>query len=135
MRLRTGRTGFLILAAAILVGVAVAEHRMGSYAAENLGKIAQPAPAALTEDSQYAVASYPVFEAALVEGAGRAETQIYCSTCHTPSYITMQPPLPRAIWDTEMQKMTKTYGAKIPPADAEKINRYLQEHYTPEMRK
>ncbi len=135
MKLRTLCIGLLIVAAAILVGAAVAEHRMGSYAAQNLGRIAQPAPVAVGDDSQYAVASYPTYEAGLAEGTGRAETQIYCSSCHTPRYITMQPPLPAATWDAEMQKMIKTYGAAIPEADAQKIGQYLREHYTPETRK
>ena len=116
MKLGTLQTGLFIVAAAIVGGAAAAEHRIGSYAGQNLGKIAQSAPAALTDDSQYAVASYPGFEVGLVDGAGRAETQIYCSTCHTPGYITMQPPLPAATWDAELQKMIKTYGATIPEA-------------------
>ena len=134
MKLRRLFAG-LMAGTAIAGGVAVAQHQLGSYAAQNLGKVSQPAAQELTDDSHYGVASYPTFEVGLAEGAGRAETQIYCSSCHTPRYITMQPPLPAATWDAEVQKMVKTFGAAIPEADAQKIAQYLHEHYTPETRK
>jgi hypothetical protein len=47
----------------------------------------------------------------------------------------MQPPLPAATWDAEVQKMIKTYGAQISDPDAQKIIQYLQTHYAPETRK
>lgn len=120
---------------ALMGGAVLAEHRLGSYAAKNAGKIAQAAPTTFAEDAEYGMASIPTFDAELAEGAGRAETQIYCSTCHTPRYITMQPPLPATTWDAEVQKMVKTFGATISEADAQKIAQYLHEHYTPETRK
>jgi len=134
MKLRRLFAG-LVVGTAIAGGVAVAQHQLGSYSAQNLGKVSQPAAREFTDDSHYGVASYPTFELGLAEGAGRAETQIYCSSCHTPRYITMQPPLPAATWDAEVQKMVKTFGATIPEADAQKIAQYLHEHYTPETRK
>lgn len=134
MRLRRLFAG-LLACTGIAGGVAVAQHQMGSYAAQNLGKVSQPAVREMTDDSRYTVASYPAFDAGIAEGAGKAETQIYCGTCHTPRYITMQPPLPAATWDAEVQKMVKTFGAQIPESDAQKIAQYLHEHYTPETRK
>jgi mono/diheme cytochrome c family protein len=134
MRLRRLFAG--VLAGGVMAGgVAVAQHQLGSYAAQNLGKMSQPAARELADDSRYGVASYPTFEVGLAEGAGKAETQIYCGVCHTARYITMQPPLPAATWDAEVQKMVKTFGAQIPEADAQKIAQYLHEHYTPETRK
>ncbi|MBS1840759.1 MAG: sulfide dehydrogenase [Acidobacteria bacterium] len=123
-----------IAVAALLIGAALAEQRLGSYTTQNTGKIVQAKPAALAEDSEYEMASLPSFDAELANGAGRAETQIYCGTCHTPRYITMQPPLPAATWEAEIQKMVKAFGAQIPQADAQKIAQYLHEHYTPETR-
>jgi len=134
MKLRRLFAG-LVAGTAVAGGIAVAQHQLGSYAAQNFGKVSQPAAQKLTDDSHYGVASYPTFEVELAEGAGRAETQIHCSSCHTPRYITMQPPLPAATWDAEVQKMVKTFGATIPEADAQKIAQYLHEHYTPETRK
>jgi mono/diheme cytochrome c family protein len=135
MRLRTLGYALLIGAAGITGGMAYAEHQLGSYAAQNLGKISQTTARELTEDPLYGVASYPTFDVGLADGSGKAETQIHCGTCHTPRYITMQPLLPAPTWDAEVQKMVKTFGAPIPEADAQKIATYLHEHYTPETRK
>ncbi len=59
----------------------------------------------------------------------------YYSTCHSPRYITMQPPLPAATWESEVNKMNKTFGAGIPEENARKIILYLQAHYTAENHK
>lgn len=123
------------VACAVAVGARIEEIRAGSYAPNSLGQLTQAAPAAGTEESSYAVVSYPAFALQLADGSGRAETQIACSSCHTPRYITMQPPLPAATWEAEVRKMIKTYGAQISDADAQKITQYLQAHYTPETRK
>jgi len=123
------------VACAMALGARMEEIRAGSYSQDSLGRITQPAPVVLTDDSTYSVASYPAFALQLADGPGRAETQIACSSCHTPRYITMQPPLPAATWDAEVQKMIKTYGAPIADADAQKIIHYLQTNYTPETRK
>jgi hypothetical protein len=47
----------------------------------------------------------------------------------------MQPPLPAATWESEVNKMNKTFGAGIPEENARKIILYLQAHYTAENRK
>jgi hypothetical protein len=47
----------------------------------------------------------------------------------------MQPTLPAATWEAEVNKMIKTYGAAIPDDSTRKIILYLQTHYTPETRK
>lgn len=125
----------ILAGSGVLAGAALAQHQLGSYGAQNLGRVSQPAARELTEDSRYGGASYPAFDAGLADGVGKAETQIYCGTCHTPRYIPMQPPLPSVTWDAEVQKMVKTFGAQIPDADAQKIQQYLHEHYTPETRK
>jgi hypothetical protein len=125
----------LPIACAVVLGSPADEVRSGSYAPDGLGLMAQPAPAAHTEDSLYEVSSYPVFSTQLADGAGRAETDIACSSCHTTRYIAMQPPLPSATWEAEVRKMIKTYGAQISDADARKITQYLEAHYTPETRR
>jgi len=60
---------------------------------------------------------------------------VYCNTCHTPSYITMQPPLPAATWKAEVDKMGKAFGAQIPTGAQTRIIKYLDTHYTPQTRK
>lgn len=134
MRLRRILAG-VVAGSGLVAGAALAQHQLGAYSAQNLGKVSQPAMHELTEDSRYAVASYSAFEAGLADGTGKAETQIYCGTCHTPRYIPMQPPLLAATWDAEVQKMMKTFGAQIPESDAQKIAQYLHEHYAPDTRK
>jgi hypothetical protein len=47
----------------------------------------------------------------------------------------MQPPLPAATWEAEVNRMNKAYGAEIPEDSARKIIAYLQANYTPESRK
>jgi mono/diheme cytochrome c family protein len=86
-------------------------------------------------DAKYDVGPYPSFTPELAEGEGRQEVQSFCAICHSTRYITMQPPLPWATWEAEVNKMTKVYGAPIPEAAAKKITAYLQGHYAPENRK
>jgi hypothetical protein len=123
------------LAIALAAGLLFAQVERGSYASSRLGQVQQPAPVAFTDDSVYKVAAYPQYRAELAEGDGRAETESFCSLCHSTRYITMQPPLPAAAWETEVIKMRKMFGAPIPDASAALVIKYLQAHYTPDTRK
>jgi hypothetical protein len=125
---------FVAFSAVAGVGV-YAQLQKGNYKAATLGQIAQGAPHGNLTDSEYGVSSYPLHPPELEAGDGKAETEAYCSVCHSTRYITMQPPLPAATWDAEVTKMKKTFGATIPDEATAKITRYLQEHYTPETRK
>lgn len=58
-------------------------------------------------------------------GAGHDEFATACVVCHSPRYITMQPPFPRATWLSEVKKMQNTYGAHISDEQAVKIADYL----------
>lgn len=124
-------SAFLALAAA---GV-FAELRKGLYQPAAWGLLPQARPSEILPDAQYAGGSYPLYPPELESGEGQAEVAGYCSTCHSTRYITMQPPLPAAAWETEITKMKKTFGATIPDEAASKIAAYLQAHYTPETRK
>jgi hypothetical protein len=120
----------------IAVGTAVfAQFQSGSYGATQTNSIEQTVPPQLSQDGNFSVTPLPSFVPELAEGEGRAETQDFCTTCHSTRYITMQPPLPAPTWDAEVNKMIKTFGAPIPEATAKEIISYLQEHYTPENRK
>ncbi len=116
-------------------GVVFAQLRSGHYGSASTGSIEQTAAPASAPDSNYDVSSFPFFALELAEGEGRQEVKSFCVTCHSQTYVTMQPPLPAATWEAEVNKMVKTYGAPIPDATAKKIISYLQEHYTPENRK
>jgi hypothetical protein len=130
------RAIFLVMCGlAVAAGIVYADLKKGYYTPAVLGSLGQLAPAELSPDSNYYVSSYPVPPADLAPGEGLQDVQIYCNTCHSPRYITMQPPLPAATWEAEVNKMNKTFGAAIPEDNTQKIILYLQTHYTVENRK
>ena len=119
----------------IAVGFVYADLKKGYYSPAQLGSVQQAAPIELLPDSTYQVAAFPVPAVDLAPEDGFQDVQIYCNTCHSPRYITMQPPLPAATWESEVNKMNKTFGAGIPEENTRKIILYLQGHYTAENRK
>jgi len=125
----------IVCAVGISAGLVYADLKKGFYAPAPSNGVPQWAPSGLSPDASYQVSSYPVPALDLAPGDGRAEVQIYCNTCHSPRYITMQPPLPAATWEAEVNKMNKAMGAGIPEDTAKKIIAYLQAHYAPENRK
>lgn len=129
---------FLVVLGAISIvaaGAIYADLEIGYYSPENLGSVTQPAPVKNRPDAAYTISSFPLYKPELVPGPGRQDVEAYCNTCHTPSYITMQPPLPAATWQAEVNKMGKIYGAQIPAESQASIVKYLESHYTPETRK
>ena len=53
-----------------------------------------------------------------------------CSGCHSLDYIVMNSPFPNAaLWDAEVTKMIKAFGAWISDADAKVIADYLKKNY------
>jgi mono/diheme cytochrome c family protein len=124
-------TGLIVLAAALVVAQVV---RKGDYTETNLGRVFQAVPAAQAPGPMYGVEAYPLYRPQLAPGPGRELVAAYCNTCHSPRYITMQPPLPADVWEAEVHKMINAMGASIPASDVPKIVRYLQAHYTPETR-
>jgi hypothetical protein len=136
--LRERLSAVFLIAAAILIavgGAVYAQVRTGSYGSGKASNLPQTAAPELSPDADYHVSAFPSFPAELAAGNGQPETQSFCAMCHSSRYITMQPPLPAAVWEAEVNKMIKTYGAPIPEASAKKIISYLQTHYTPENRK
>ena len=139
MRARWKRrsAGFAALACGVIfaAGIVYGDLQIGYYSPANLGRLAQPAAMAQRPDDVYSVGAYPLYKPELAPGDGRQDVEAYCNTCHTPSYITMQPPLPAATWEAEVSKMQKTYGMDIPADSQARILKYLESHYTPETRK
>ena len=128
----------VVISAGLLAMTAIglfAQLRKGNYEPATLGQLAQAARSDIAADSAYGVGSYPLYPPELDAGDGKAETEAYCSMCHSTRYITMQPPLPGAAWEAEVTKMKKTFGATIPDEATSKILLYLKEHYTPETRR
>jgi hypothetical protein len=127
---------FLVTCSLVMAaGVVYADLKKGYYSPAELGSVRQPAPTELSPDSNYRASAYPVPAMDLSPGEGLQDVQVYCNTCHSPRYITMQPPLPAATWEAEVNKMNKTFGAGIPEDNAQKIILYLKAHYTAENRK
>jgi mono/diheme cytochrome c family protein len=69
--------------------------------------------------------SLPHDEAFAPPGPGRAAFVTDCVVCHSPRYITDQPPFSREVWTGIVQKMIDAYGAHITPAQASEIVDYL----------
>jgi hypothetical protein len=116
-------------------GIVYGDLQLGYYSPANLGRLEQPAAMAQRPDDVYNVGAYPLYKPELAPGDGRQDVEAYCNTCHTPGYITMQPPLPAATWDAEVTKMQKAYGMDIPADSQARILKYLETYYTPETRK
>ena len=66
----------------------------------------------------------------LKQAAGRDAVEANCAACHSLDYIQMNSPFPNAaLWDAEVTKMIKAFGAPISDADAKVIADYLKQNY------
>jgi mono/diheme cytochrome c family protein len=76
-----------------------------------------------------AFAQEPTIELKKAPGLDKVETN--CAVCHSLDYIQMNSPFPdAALWDAEVTKMIKVYGAPISDADAAAIADYLKHNYS-----
>ena len=127
---------FLLMCGWVVAGgIVYADLKKGYYHPEELGSMRQAARTEFSPDSNYQVPAYPAPAGDLAPGEGLQDVQIYCNTCHSLRYITMQPPLSAATWEAEANKMNKAFGAAIPDDNTQRIILYLQAHYTAENRK
>jgi sulfite dehydrogenase (cytochrome) subunit B len=75
-----------------------------------------------------ALAQEQVIELKKAPGLDKVATN--CAVCHSLDYIQMNSPFPNAaLWDAEVSKMIKVYGAPISDADAAAIVDYLKSNY------
>jgi mono/diheme cytochrome c family protein len=66
----------------------------------------------------------------LKKAPGLDKVEANCAGCHSLDYIVMNSPFPNAaLWDAEVTKMIKAFGAPISDADAEIIADYLKKNY------
>ena len=64
----------------------------------------------------------------LKKAPGLDKVEGNCGACHSLDYIQMNSPfLNAALWDAEVNKMIKAFGAPISDADAKAIKDYLEE--------
>src|SRR3972149_951070 len=130
--------GFFLV---VLIGAVFAESdipgliRSGQYSQGALGSFNQPGQIQQTPDGMYSVGAYPLYTPELAQGEGREIIQIFCRFCHSTTYITMQPPLPAATWESVVNKMINIYGAPISEDSEKQIVNYLRTYYTPRTRK
>jgi len=66
----------------------------------------------------------------LKKAPGLDKVESNCSGCHSLDYILMNSPFPTAaVWDAEVTKMIKAFGAPISEDDAKTIAEYLKKNY------
>jgi sulfite dehydrogenase (cytochrome) subunit B len=66
----------------------------------------------------------------LKKAPGLDKVEGNCGACHSLDYIQMNSPYPNAaLWDAEVTKMIKAFGASISDADAKEIKDYLTKNY------
>jgi mono/diheme cytochrome c family protein len=66
----------------------------------------------------------------LKKAPGLDKVEANCSGCHSLDYILMNSPYPSAaLWEAEVTKMIKAFGAPIADADAKTIADYLKKNY------
>ena len=66
----------------------------------------------------------------LKNAPGLDKVEANCQACHSLDYIPMNSPFPNAaLWDAEVTKMIKAFGAPIDDADAKAIADYLKNNY------
>jgi mono/diheme cytochrome c family protein len=66
----------------------------------------------------------------LKKAPGLEKVEGNCSGCHSLDYIVMNSPFPSAaLWDAEVTKMIKAFGAPIDDSDAKVIADYLKKNY------
>jgi sulfite dehydrogenase (cytochrome) subunit B len=66
----------------------------------------------------------------LKEAPGLDKVETNCGGCHSLDYVVMNSPFPTdALWDAEVTKMIKAFGAPIEETDAKTIADYLKKNY------
>jgi hypothetical protein len=66
----------------------------------------------------------------LKKAPGLEKVEGNCSGCHSLDYIVMNSPFPNAaLWDAEVAKMIKVFGAPVSDGDAKVIADYLKANY------
>ena len=74
----------------------------------------------------------PHFEPTLPPAPGRDAFLVVCIGCHSPRYVTMQPPFPQRQWEETADKMAKVYGAQMDQEQRQAIIGYLVAIHSPD---
>src|SRR5260370_22861676 len=108
MRKRVGGI-FLVVCSLVAAGVVYADLKKGFYTPAKLGSLQQAAPIEHLPDSSYEASAYPAPTADPAPCDGGHDVPVYCNTCHSPRYITIQPPLPAATCEATANTMSTTF--------------------------
>jgi hypothetical protein len=66
----------------------------------------------------------------LKQAPGVEKVEGNCGSCHSLDYVQMNSPYPSAaLWDAEVTKMIRAFGAPISEVDAKEIADYLKKNY------
>jgi mono/diheme cytochrome c family protein len=66
----------------------------------------------------------------LKQATGLDKVETNCGGCHSLDYVIMNSPFPTsAVWEAEVNKMVKAFGAPIEEPDAKTIVEYLKNNY------
>src|SRR5215471_1276607 len=66
----------------------------------------------------------------LKQATGHDKVETNCGGCHSLDYVIMNSPFPTgAVWEAEVNKMIKAFGAPIEEPDAKTIVEYLKTNY------
>ena len=94
-------------------------------AAATLLRADDPKPAPAKVDGTVHSINVPYGNFELPAGAHYEVYVANCTSCHTSRYITNQPNFPRKVWEAEVTKMVKMYGAPIADENQKLIVDYL----------
>lgn len=114
------RTRTVIVASLVSLGL------MGMHDSLRAGQSAPAtAPSGVEMRGSKRIVRLPEVPVVLPEAPGREVVMVSCGMCHTPAYITIQPPFPRETWVNEVTKMRKTFSAPIAEEKVDEIVNYL----------
>jgi sulfite dehydrogenase (cytochrome) subunit B len=66
----------------------------------------------------------------LKQATGLDKVEANCGACHSLDYVIMNSPFPAgAVWEAEVNKMIRAFGAPIEEPDAKTIVEYLKNNY------
>jgi hypothetical protein len=85
----------------------------------------QPLPPAAESSDGVRSINLPQQPIDLPDAPGKNLVVANCILCHSTAYITMQPAFPRKVWEANVEKMRKTFGAPVPEQHVPQIVDYL----------
>lgn len=124
MTLNTRRVVLSMGLAALIVGCGQRSRTSGEATHDIAPVDSAPIRSPQPQNPVHTIA-LPHDEPLLPPGPGHEEFAAACVVCHSPRYVTMQPPFTRSAWLGEVNKMKDVYGAHISDEQVPRIVDYL----------